>query len=149
MLIPRTCVRDHHEHIESWLTQLFALLNFAPNISSSSWNDLRLEVVLHICAPYHESRPPLWSSGQNSWLQIQSSGFGSRRYQIFWEVVELERDPLSLASTIEELLGRKSKVFGLESREYGRRWSAALTTRHPLSAKIGTNFADKRRSRGW
>jgi hypothetical protein len=27
--------------------------------------------------------PPLWSSGQNSWLQIQKSGFDSRSYQIF------------------------------------------------------------------
>jgi hypothetical protein len=27
--------------------------------------------------------PPLWSSGQSSWLQIQRSGFDSRRYQIF------------------------------------------------------------------
>jgi hypothetical protein len=35
--------------------------------------------------------------------------------------VGLERDPLSLMSTIEELLGRKSSGFGLESREYGRR----------------------------
>jgi hypothetical protein len=25
----------------------------------------------------------LWSSGQSSWLQIQRSGFDSRRYQIF------------------------------------------------------------------
>jgi hypothetical protein len=30
-------------------------------------------------------RPPLWSSGQSSWLQILRSGFDSRRYQIFWE----------------------------------------------------------------
>jgi hypothetical protein len=28
-------------------------------------------------------RPPLWSSGQSSWLQIQRSDFDSRRYQIF------------------------------------------------------------------
>jgi hypothetical protein len=28
-------------------------------------------------------RPPLWSSGQNSWLQVQKSGFDSWRYQIF------------------------------------------------------------------
>jgi hypothetical protein len=27
--------------------------------------------------------PPLWSSGQSSWLQIQRSGFDSRRYQMF------------------------------------------------------------------
>jgi hypothetical protein len=39
-----------------------------------------------------------------SWLQIQRSGFDSRHNQIFWEVVRLERGPLSL-----------------ESREYGRR----------------------------
>jgi hypothetical protein len=48
--------------------------------------------------------------------------------------VGLERGPLSLVSTIEELLGRKSNGFGLESREYGRRRSVTLTTRHPLSA---------------
>jgi hypothetical protein len=35
--------------------------------------------------------------------------------------VGLERGPLSLVSTIEELLGRKSSGFSLESREYGSR----------------------------
>jgi hypothetical protein len=68
-----------------------------------------------------ESRPPLWSSGQSSWLQIQRSGFGSRRYHIFWEVVGLERDPLSLVSITEELLGRKSSGSSREIREYGSR----------------------------
>jgi hypothetical protein len=34
--------------------------------------------------------PPLWSSGQSSWLQIQRSGFNSLGYHIFWEVVGLE-----------------------------------------------------------
>jgi hypothetical protein len=29
--------------------------------------------------------PPLWSSGQSSWLQIQRPGFDSRQYQIFWK----------------------------------------------------------------
>jgi hypothetical protein len=66
-------------------------------------------------------RPPLWSSGQSSWLQIQRSGFDSWRYQIFWEVVGLERSPLTLVSTIEELLDRKNSGFGLENRWYGRR----------------------------
>jgi hypothetical protein len=51
-----------------------------------------------------ESRPPLWSSGQSSWLQIQTFGFDSRRSLIFREAVVLERGPLSLVSTIEELL---------------------------------------------
>jgi hypothetical protein len=27
--------------------------------------------------------PPLWSSGQSSWLQIRRPGFDSRHYQIF------------------------------------------------------------------
>jgi hypothetical protein len=34
--------------------------------------------------------------------------------------VNLERSPLSLVSTTEELLGRKSSGSGLEIREYGR-----------------------------
>jgi hypothetical protein len=55
--------------------------------------------------------PPLWPSSQSSWLQIQSSGFDFRHYQIFWEIVGLER----------ELLGRKSSGSGLKSREYGLR----------------------------
>jgi hypothetical protein len=66
-------------------------------------------------------RPSLCSSGQSSWLQIQRSGFDSRRSQIFWEWEELERGPLSLVSTTEELLERKNSSFGLESREYSRR----------------------------
>jgi hypothetical protein len=65
--------------------------------------------------------PPLWSSGQSSSLQIQRSGFDSQRYQIFWEVVGLERGALSLVSTIEELLGRYSSGSGLETRGYGHR----------------------------
>jgi hypothetical protein len=35
--------------------------------------------------------------------------------------VGLERGPLSLVSTTEEQLGRKSSGFGLENREYCRR----------------------------
>jgi hypothetical protein len=38
--------------------------------------------------------------------------------------VGLERGPLSLVNTIEELLGRKSCGSGLESRDYGLRDSS-------------------------
>jgi hypothetical protein len=62
--------------------------------------------------------------------------FNSWRYQIFLEIVGLERGPLSLVSTIEELLGRKSSSFGLEKRDYVNRGSAVLTTRQPSNYKI-------------
>jgi hypothetical protein len=98
--------------------------------------------------------PPLWSSGQGSWLQIQRSEFDSRRYQTLWEVVGLEQGPLSLVSTIEELLEWKSSGSGLENQDYGhkdqlRRPHDTLypQKRHEL-AKVGTNFADKRQSLG-
>jgi hypothetical protein len=55
------------------------------------------------CTVFIVYRPPLWSSGQSSWLQIQRSEFDSRGYQILWEVVGLGRSPLSLVSTTEEL----------------------------------------------
>jgi hypothetical protein len=73
---------------------------------------------LHSCG---YERPSLWSSGQSSWLQIQRSKFDSRRYHIVWEVVGLERCPLSLMSITEELLERKSSDSGLQNSEYGRR----------------------------
>jgi hypothetical protein len=44
---------------------------------------------------------------------------GATRF--FRKVVDLERGPLSLASTTEELLERKSSCSGLENREDGRR----------------------------
>jgi hypothetical protein len=55
-----------------------------------------------------QERPPLWSSGQSSWLQIRRPGFDSRHYQK--KVMDLERGPLSLVSTTEELLDRKVAV---------------------------------------
>jgi hypothetical protein len=50
--------------------------------------------------------------------------------------VGLERGPLSLVSTIEELLGRKNSGCGPENRDYGRKGSVTLTIWHPLSAKL-------------
>jgi hypothetical protein len=43
-------------------------------------------------------------------------GLDFRLYQIFWEVVRLERSPLSLVSIIEELLEWKSSGSGLTNR---------------------------------
>jgi hypothetical protein len=58
---------------------------------------------------------------RHSWLYIQRSVFYSRRFQIFGEVMGLERGLLSLLNTTEELLGRKNSGSGLGSLEYGRR----------------------------
>jgi hypothetical protein len=82
---------------------------------------VRIRAFLCFALVTEINRLPLWYSGQSSWLQIQRSGFDSRRYQIFLEVVGLERGPLSLVSTIEALLEKKSSFFVLENREYGRR----------------------------
>jgi hypothetical protein len=77
------------------------------------------------------------SSGQSSWLQIQRSGFDSQRYQISWEVVGLERGPLSLVSTTEELLGRESSDSGPENLKYGcrdrSRWPRGNLYPHKLA----------------
>jgi hypothetical protein len=62
--------------------------------------------------------------------------------------VGLERVPLSLVSTIEELLGRNSSGSGLEIREYGRgeplRWPRDTL----YTQNVATNFTDKRWSLG-
>jgi hypothetical protein len=63
--------------------------------------------------------PPLWSSGQSSWLQSQRSRVRFPALSDFWKVVGLEQGPLSLVSIIEELLVGKSSGSGLENREYG------------------------------
>jgi hypothetical protein len=67
-----------------------------------SWSDHLCGLVVRV--PVYKSRFP---------------GFDFRRYKIFWDVVGLEWDPLSLVSTTEELLERKSSGSGLEDREYG------------------------------
>jgi hypothetical protein len=80
-------------------------------------------------------RLPLWSSGKSSWLQIQRSRARFPALLDFGEVMGLEQGWLSLVSTIEELLERKSSGSGLEYRDYGYRGSAALIMWHPSIRK--------------
>jgi hypothetical protein len=75
--------------------------------------------------------PPLWSSGQSSWLQI------------FRVVVGLERGPHSLVRPTEELLERKSSGSSLGSREYCRRnsslWPRNILCQQKLAVTSPTN----------
>jgi hypothetical protein len=58
-------------------------------------------------------RPPLWPSGQSSWLLTQRYGFDSRRYQIFWVAVDLVRGPLSHCESKWGATWEKSSGSGL------------------------------------
>jgi hypothetical protein len=100
---------------------------------------LRMPIwFIGVCCSFRPMiRPPLLSSGLSAWLQIQRPTFDSRRYQIFGEVVVLERGPFSLVSTTEELLERKSSGSVIENLYYGRRdpsrWSRGTLYQQKLA----------------
>ena len=53
-----------------------------------------------------------------SGYRYRGPGFDPRLYQIFWVVVGLERGPLSLVRSVEELLEwKKVEAPGLENRD--------------------------------
>jgi hypothetical protein len=58
----------------------------------------------------------MWSSDQSFWLQIQRSRVRFLALPDFMSSSGCETGPLSLVSTIEELLGRNSKGYSLENR---------------------------------
>jgi hypothetical protein len=90
---------------ESWNSSLNTAVNFANSergiaelfhlTTLSVYEDRLCGLVARV--PGYRSRGP---------------GFDSRPYQIFWEVVALERGPLSLMSITEELLEWKSSGSG-------------------------------------
>jgi hypothetical protein len=86
--------------------------------------------------------------GRVSGYRSRGPGFDSWPYKIFWEVRGLERGPLSLVRTIEELLEWKSSGSGLEKPRLTAVGIRCADHATPLPAKVGTNFADKRRSLG-
>jgi len=73
-----------------------------------------------------------------SGYRYRGPGFDPRRYQIFWVVVGLERVHSASWGQLRSYLNEKSS--GSRSRK--RRLTAVGT---PLSTKVGTNFADRRR----
>jgi hypothetical protein len=88
-------------------------------------NIMPLAIIPHLCC-----KLCVTDSDRLCGLVIRVSGYGTQRsiykfdsgcYQIFWEVVSLERGPLSLVSTVKEVLEIKSRGSGLEIREYCRR----------------------------
>jgi hypothetical protein len=118
------------------------IINLAPSIFSPhfiyEWPDSPQIITVYQQA---SSLKPL-KEFQLYFIFFQKSEFDSRCYQIFWEVVGLERCALSLMSTFEELLGTKSSGSGLEIREYGRkdpsRWQRSTLFPQKLALNSST-----------
>jgi hypothetical protein len=128
---PRYCKSKHHTFSCIHVTRLLHSPN--GNISIIFQCILRglyprgtLSTIGYFPHVYVPFGPPLWSSGQSSWLQIWRPGFDSRHYEK--KVVCLERGPLSLVSTTEELLDRKvaASVQKTENTAVGIRYADHL-----------------------
>jgi hypothetical protein len=123
----------HHRTKESPLTTVWSLTSVAKTwrrfhgfegggIQTGHLTSLKLSVLAwsqHFCywilCPHIDRLCGLLV--RVSGYRPRGTGFDSRPYHIFWEVGSLERGPLSLVRTIEELLEWKSRGFGLENRD--------------------------------
>jgi hypothetical protein len=96
----------HSHHCENFISPSIFLHQFLSTILCFTiCKQIMIESYFIYCGV--KCWPPLWSSGQSSWLQIRRPRFDSRHYQKKKKVVGMERGPLSLVSTTEELLYRK------------------------------------------
>jgi hypothetical protein len=105
--------------------------------------------------PREYNWPPLWSSGQSSWLQIQRSRLrfqGTTRQK---KIVGLERGPLSLVSTTDRMWdlvvrvpGYISRCFEFDSRRYQIFGEVVGLERGPLSLVSTNEKLLKRKSSG-
>jgi hypothetical protein len=71
----------------------------------------------------------------------RSPGSDSRRYQMFCEVVSLERGPLNLVSITEELIEWRISCSGSRSSRLTAVGIRCADHATPSILKIGTNFA--------
>jgi hypothetical protein len=77
-------------------------------ISQNLHNTMSAALKKNFGQQLSSSRPPLWSSGHSFWLQIQRSRVRSPALPDFLTSKGgLERGPLSLVITTEELLEKK------------------------------------------
>jgi hypothetical protein len=101
---------------------------------SSIWIPLSREVRSYRGArfnlPIHILGCCLVNADRLCGIAVRVPGFDSRRCQIFWEVMGLERGPLSLVRITEELLQWKSSGSASRKSRLAACGSIALTTRH-------------------